>query len=127
MRTLRFVACLIGSIVIAASRADALDFPVGHSSVADAQITRLMMDEAYPQIVFLQLSDAPDENAECHRNSTWHYAIPISSPEGQNMYSALLALKASAGHAFFGGADECVTELPPEILGIERLARLELH
>lgn len=91
--------------------------------IEGAKIDTLMMTSGYSgQRLFIRLDKTQSSPVGCHTNSTWQYALDMSTPLGEKMYSALLAIKVSGGLAnYTGSGDVC-----DAFSTVETLQRIEI-
>jgi hypothetical protein len=77
------------------------------SEYNNVTISRLMIDKAYGNKVFVELSTSQVPTAECHQSNGWHYALGLSDGVDEKIYAMLLTLQASGKPARFVGTGHC--------------------
>ena len=97
---------------------------INASEILNAHITKLMIDKNHGTIVFIQTDGTSDRTpgAGCHTNTTWDYVADLSDATGQEIYSALLAAKASQQEVSLRGKGQSTCDLYGNV---ETLRRIE--
>ncbi|MDK9758601.1 hypothetical protein KIV40_25225 [Vibrio sp. D173a] len=92
------------------------------SGIASTKITSLMLDQLYPNQVFIKTSKPHVAGSpDCHSNSTWSYVLRLDNEKAKTMYSMLLAAHMAGKPVSLVGTGSCTSF---EI--VEDLRRIEL-
>ena len=97
---------------------------VSASEILNSHVTKLMIDKNHGTIVFIQTDGTSDRTPDtgCHINSTWDYVADLTDATGQEIYSALLAAKASQQEVSLRGKGQSTCDLYGNV---ETLRRIE--
>lgn len=87
----------------------------------NATISRLMIDSAHGNKVFIELAVPQAATAQCHQSSGWHYVLSLTDELSEKIYAMLLTSYASGKRGRFVGSNQC--EVHDKI---ETLSRIEL-
>ena len=97
---------------------------VSASEILNSHVTKLMIDKNHGTIVFIKTDGTSDRTPDtgCHINSTWDYVADLTDATGQEIYSALLAAKASQQEVSLRGKGQSTCDLYGNV---ETLRRIE--
>jgi hypothetical protein len=91
------------------------------SGIASTKITNLMLDQQYPNQVFIKTSKPRVAGSpDCH-NSSWSYVLRLDNEKAKTMYSMLLAAHMAGKPVSLDGTGSCKS-----YQSVEDLRRIEL-
>lgn len=91
------------------------------SSVDNTTITRVMIDQNYGSIIYVQVAGTLSNSPSCLTNNTWQYAFDASTTFGKLMFSQVLAAYNSIKTVKIEGAGTC-----NNFSTVEDMRRIEL-
>lgn len=82
-----------------------------HSAIAGTvqtgKVTKLAINKDIGSLVFVYTDAAKDSTPACHANSNWRYVLSLNSELDRNLFSMLLAAKASGAKVRLVGSSSC--------------------
>ena len=120
MKTATFLAAppapLIAALVFSAN--------LSASEILNAKITKLMIDKNHGSIVFIKTDGTSDRTpgAGCHTNASWDYVADLADASGQEIFSTLLAARASQQEVSLRGKGQSICDIHSKV---ETLRRVE--
>lgn len=91
------------------------------SGIASTKITSLMLDQQYPNQVFIKTSKPREAGSPDCQNSTWSYVLRLDNEKAKTMYSMLLAAHMAGKPVSLDGTGNCTS-----YRSVEDLRRIEL-
>ena len=94
------------------------------SEILNAKITKLMIDENLGTIVFIKTDGTSDRTpgAGCHTNASWDYVADLADATGLEIFSTLLAARASQQEVSLRGKGQSICDIHSKV---ETLRRIE--
>jgi len=116
MKTATFFAALMAALIFSAN--------LSASEILNAHITKLMIDKNHGTIVFIKTDGTSDRTpgAGCHTNASWDYVADLTDATGQEIFSTLLAARASQQEVSLRGKGQSICDLYGNV---ETLRRIE--
>ena len=96
---------------------------INASEILNAHITKLMIDKNHGTIVFIQTDGTSDRTpgAGCHTNTTWDYVAGLADGSGQEIFSTLLAARASQQEVSLRGKGQSTCDLYGNVETLRRI------
>ncbi len=113
MKSLIVILCLATGMAPAGLYAETIN---------NAKVTNLMVDKNLGDILFINLDKAHTLNTPtCHTNTSWEFALPLTSSTDEKIHSMLLTAYATGAQVSFIGTGDCAVHS-----NLETLRRIEL-
>ena len=92
------------------------------SEIKNTTVTRLMMDRAYGQKLFIQVEGTADPATRgCHTNQVWDYALATDDEVGKQLHAQLLAAYTAKKKVNLTGMGKDICIVNGNIEGLSRL------
>lgn len=93
------------------------------SEITDTTISRIMADQTYGQVVYVQLAGSPARGSgHCHTNPKWDYLLSTETDLGKQLFSQLLLAHGAGKTVEIHGRDACLNNP-----GVENMTRIEVY
>ncbi len=113
---------MLNKIIVGAALVSLSTF-VSAGKTSNAEIDRMMIDEAYGGLIFIRVDGATENMPECSTNGTWQYVLSLDTElQRETMTSFLLSAYIAGKKVQLIGKDVC-----DKFGSIETLKRIEFE